>query len=291
MSTRRVTPTLTTSNSISEARNGGDIADVWKGKTDNHVWISIDHEDAFQIGNTTTFVAPTVVAWGNSQFMIFHVGSDNHIYYTWINSLGSQGASQGWVAVPGQTTSQSVSVAQVGAQGFGLYMMYHSLTDNKVWGTFFNPGGGNFPASSSWGSIVNVNGGLTGSSPTVTYDVGTGILYSVVRGLDNQLYLNNTRPGTINWESWQPVGGSTPGQPSIAAAQDDTGNLLLAYRGFDSHIYYDSFTLGGTSTGWHADITGWQTNFPVFLTANGSTIYTIMTGNDNVAYWKQAFVS
>ena len=263
---------------------------MWKGENDEHVWVAINHGNAFQVGNTTTFVAPTVVAWGNNQFMIFHVGQDDHIYYTWINSSGSE-ASQGWVAVPNQTTSQPVSVAQVGAQGFGLYMMYHSRTDNKVWGTFFNPGGGNFPATSSWGSIVNVNGGLTGSSPTVTYDVGTGILYSVVRGLDNQLYLNNTKPGTINWGSWQPVGGSTPDQPSIAAAQDVTGNLLLAYRGFDSHIYYDSFTLGGASTGWHADVTGWQTNFPVFLTANGSTIYTIMTGNDTVAWWKQAFVS
>ncbi len=278
---------INTPLSISEARQGNNIVDVWRGETDNHVWISVNHGQAFQIGTTATNFAPTVVPWGTTRFMIFHVGTDNHIYYTWIDPTAGT-INAGWVAVPGQTTVNRVSVTQIGQGDFALYMVYRSASgDDRVWGTLFNPPNGAFPSTGSWGNTTNIDGGLSPSAPSVTYSARSGQLFAAVRGDDNQIYTNAANEFTLAWGTWQAEGGSTVDAPTIAATQNNDGNLLVAYRDSNSHINYGLFNEGGTFSGWAQDITNWQTFSPVFLSVANGVIYALLTGLDNTAYWKQ----
>jgi hypothetical protein len=281
-----VTP-ISTPLTMGEARQGLTIVDVWRGETDNHVWISENHGEAFQIGSTATNFAPTVVPWGSTRFMIFHVGTDNHIYYTWIDPSMGQEAAQGWVAVPGQTTTRQVSVTQLGLGDWSLYMVYRSSTDDRIWGTLFNSGAGDFPAQNSWIRTTNIGGGLSPSAPSVTYSPSSGRIYAAARGDDNQVYLNSANDLIFNWGTWEAEGGATVDQPTIAAAQNNDGDLLVSYRDTNSHINYGLFNEGGTFNGWQQDITNWQTLSPAFLSVANDVIYALVTGRDNIAYWKQ----
>src|ERR1700719_4622706 len=67
---------------MTEARNGqGDLLQVWRGETNNIVWLSFDNGQPFQFYNpdgtsTATNVSPTVVPYGSNNFMVFHTGTD-----------------------------------------------------------------------------------------------------------------------------------------------------------------------------------------------------------------------
>jgi hypothetical protein len=279
--------TIETRNTMGEARQGNNIIDVWRGATNNNVWISINHGNAFQIGSTTTFAAPTVVPWGSDRFMIFHVGTDNRIYNTWIDVAGNTPGS--WSAVPGQTTREQVSVTQMGHNSFELYMVYRSSNDDRVWGTQFSNFGGTWPAAGNWGFITNINGGQTPSPPSVTFDPAGGRLWAVVRGEDNQIYMNSADADDVHWGTWGSQGGSAGDGPTIAATNNGDGDLLVAYRDTNAYVTYGLFNIGGTFTGWQTDNNAWQTFNPILLSVFGGIIYAIVTGLDNHAYWKQAY--
>ena len=58
----------------SEARNAGHLLSVWRGETNNQVWMSLDNRTPFTIGGTVTFQSPTVAPFGSDSFMVFHTG-------------------------------------------------------------------------------------------------------------------------------------------------------------------------------------------------------------------------
>jgi hypothetical protein len=51
----------------SEARNGGGLLSVWRGATDNQVWMSLNNGTPFTIGGTVTFQSPTVAPLGGGR--------------------------------------------------------------------------------------------------------------------------------------------------------------------------------------------------------------------------------
>jgi hypothetical protein len=109
-----------------------------EGDTNNIVWMSLDNGSPFQLLNpdgtsTATYVSPTVVPYGQSSWMVLHTGTDNHIYYTIVNSNYTWNGV--WTAVPDQTTYMSVSVTQPGSGSDQLYMVYRSSNDDRIWGT------------------------------------------------------------------------------------------------------------------------------------------------------------
>lgn len=122
-----------------EARNGGELVQVWREETNNAVWLSIDNGNPFTLGTTATYVSPTIVPWGTNQFMVIHTGTDDNIYYTtlWINSDGSPGWNNSWNQVPNQTTDVAVSATQMGPGSSNVMMMYQGSTNNNLYSTMY----------------------------------------------------------------------------------------------------------------------------------------------------------
>jgi hypothetical protein len=271
---------LAANGSISQARNGAYLMDVWRGATNNTVWMSVNNGTPFTLGSTTTYNSPTVVSYGTGQFMILHVGTNNNIYYTTYNPAFGTWLGY-WAPIPGQSTNMQVSATQDGAGRNTIELAYHSSNDDRVWTTFFD--------GTNWYSAVNPSGGSSPEAPSVVYNSATGVTWVVARGEDNQIWMVSSLSNG-SWGSWRPQGGYTLSQPSIAALPD--GNMLVSFLEPDTlRPSYGRFTAYGTLVGgWSEDITGWQTYYPIFLSVVGNAIYAILTGtNGGFVFNKQAY--
>jgi hypothetical protein len=110
---------------------------VWRGGTNNTVWMSFNNGRPFQIGTTATNVAPVVAAFGPQSFMVIHTGTDGNIYYAIVFANGS--SEQSWTPIPWQTTQMPLSAVQMGAGSGNVYMVYREYGgDTHVWGTWFD---------------------------------------------------------------------------------------------------------------------------------------------------------
>jgi hypothetical protein len=251
--------------------------DVWHGATNNIVWMSVNNGAPFELGSTTTYDSPTVVAYGTAQFMILHVGTDDNIYWTIYNPFLD--TYSGWTRIPGQSTNAQVSATQDGAGRNTIEVAYHSSNDDRVWTTFYD--------GTNWYGAVDI-GGLSPTAPSVVYNSAIGVTWIVARGVDNQIWMVNSLPNAT-WGSWRPQSGFTYMQPTIAVLPD--GNMLVSFANPDTgRPNYGRFTAYGTLVGgWMEDISGWQSAYPVFLSVVGSAIYALLTGYDNFVYYKQAY--
>lgn len=278
---------LAARGTVSEARNGqGDLLQVWRGETNNIVWLSLDNEQPFQFYNpdgtsTATNVSPTVVPYGSDDFMVVHTGTDGNIYYTIVSPNGTSTPDWTgyWTAVPSQSTNDAVSVTQLGSGSNGLYMVYRSSTDDRIWGTYWNGG--------SWGNVENIGGGDSPTAPSVAWNSLAGTLNVVARGENDHVWMTS---GWINdWSSWSDQGGYTYTQPTVAALQ--TGQMLVSY--VDENSYrpnYRQYTANALPLeDWSQDITGWQTVNAVALSVVYGAIYAVLTGLNGYVYYKQAY--
>jgi hypothetical protein len=141
---------IAANGTISQARNGGHLMDVWRGATNNTVWMAINNGAPFTLGSTTTYNSPTVVAYGSGYFMILHVGTNNNIYYTFIDPA-NRNWSGTWYSIPGQSTNMPVSATQDGAGQNNIELAYHSSNSDVVWSAFYDGNG------SGWGGAVNTH--------------------------------------------------------------------------------------------------------------------------------------
>jgi hypothetical protein len=263
---------------LSEARNGGNLFEVWRGATNNQVWMSYNNGNAVTVGgNTATYVSPTVVPWGTSGFMVFHTGIDGNIYYTPINGSGSSAGQ--WYQVPDQTTNMPVSVTQLGAGSNQLYMAYRGVgNDQRIWGTHFT--------GANWDSTTNIAGGDSPSAPSVTYNDVSGQLTVLARGENNQVWMTE---GWFNsWNSWYPEGGYTIDTPHLAVVNN--GYMMADYLDANYNVQtrvYDEWGLPVTD--WQPESTGWQTHYPAQLAAYGEALYMLFTGLDGLVWYKQAY--
>jgi hypothetical protein len=277
---------LSARGTVSEARNGGELLQVWRGETNNIVWLSIDNETPFTLNNpdgtsTATYVSPTVVPYGTNQFMVLHTGTDNNIYYTIINPNTYEWTD--WTAVPYQSSNMSVSVAQLGSGSTQLYMVYHSSNDDRVWGTLYDGYG--------WQGAQNIGGGSSPAAPSVAYQPFTGLTVAV-RGEDNQVWMSGSGSPYNQWSAWAPQGGYTYASPSVTS-NSQTGTVLVSYVDENSYRpYYRAYGVYGNPVGdWSQDITGWQTVNAVFLSVVGAAIYAVLTGLNGNIYYKQVYYS
>jgi hypothetical protein len=281
---------LTAQGSISEARNGADLLQVWRAADTtlpgaNQVWASYNHGPAFSIGgsSTQTYASPQAVAAGDGYFYVFHTGTDGNIYYTGV--YGNNNYSHTWAQVPGQTTPNNmpVSVTQMGPNSNQLYMVYHSASNDAVWGTRYD--------GANWVNTENIDGGTSPSAPSVTYNTTQNRVYVAAQGEDNQVWTigGYLYQSYMVWFDWTAQGGGTVGTPSVAATSD--GTMLVDYRAADDRIWYRLFNSGMSALGdWSQDTTFWQTLSVAILVAVGNRVYAIITGEDNNnVYYKQAF--
>jgi hypothetical protein len=281
------TQPLSTRGTVSEARNGaGDLLQVWRGETNNNVWLSFENQTPIQLRNPDgtypmTNFSPVVVPYGSTGFMVLHTGTDGNIYYTRVEPSGSSITWTGyWIAVPGQSTNAAVSATQMGPGSTSVYMVYHSSNDDRVWGTYFNGG--------SWGNTENIGGGLSPTAPSVAWNDNSRTLWVVARGEDNQVWM--TGGGSYAWRGWSPQGGYTYTQPAVAA-NIQTSHMLVSYVNENTfRPNYRAYDENGNSMGsWSQDITGWQTVNTVALSIVGAVIYALITGLNGNVYYKQAY--
>jgi hypothetical protein len=273
-------------DAMTEARNGqGDLLQVWRGETNDRVWMSLNAGNAFELRNpdgtsTETYYRPTVVPFGSNSWMVFHTGTDGRIYYAQLNPDYSWSGS--WTAIGwGQSTSTAVSATQVGANSTALYVMYRGSTDDRIWGTYYN---GSYWSPSRW-----ISTGFSPSAPSVTFNSHSG-LWAAVRGTDNQVWINHSYTGTgDSWVGWTQQGGNTYVSPTIAAT--GTGQMLVSE--VDESSYRPNYrtygALGNPLGDWSQDITGWQTIYSLGLSVIGASVWAILTGLNGDVYYKQAY--
>jgi hypothetical protein len=278
---------LESQGTVTEARNGGELVQVWRGETNNAVWLSIDNGNPFTLGTTATYVSPTIVPWGSNNFMVIHTGTDDNIYYTtlWVNSDGSPGWTGSWYQVPNQTTDAAVSATQMGAGSSNVIMLYQGVSNNNVYSTTYL---GNIDGSIGWQPAQWVSGGTTFTAPGVTYNPVSGTVFAVIRGEDNQVWMNSIVNG--QWSDWTGQGFYTYNSPQIGV-NAATGNMLVSAVGEDSYIpNYRTYDQNGNYPGaWSQDITNWQTIYAVGLSYVAGALYAIFTGQNGYVYYKQAY--
>lgn len=269
---------------VSEARNSGRLLEVWRGATNNQVWVSFNNGPAYTLGNyTATNVTPTVVPYGPDSFMVFHTGTDGNIYYTTVYNDGSW--ENTWFQVPWQTTNMPVSVTQMGPGSYDLYMVYRgSGNDQRVWGTSYSDVG--------WGTANNIGGGTSPSAPSVAWNDFVARPYVVLRGGDNQVWMNSVIGGTDaapTWGSWFQEGGSTIDTPHLAVITN--GYFMVDYLDANLRVQTRTYDPNGNpiSGWWQPESTYWQTQFPAQLAAYGAAIYMLINGLNGLDYWKQVY--
>jgi hypothetical protein len=267
----------------SEARNGGGLLSVWRGATNNQVWMSLNNGTPFTIGGTVTFQSPTVAPWGEDGFMVFHTGDDGNIWYTPVFGDGENSGT--WTAVPGNFTNLPVSVAQMGPNSNNLFLVYRGLgNDLRVWGTWYNF------SSNSWAGADNISGGLANNAPGISMNNATNQLIVTAQGTDNQLWMTHQALGASAWNGWARMGVTTENTPHSAACAN--GNMVVSIldgNGNPEYAKFDGF--GNPQSSWSVD-TLLRTPSPVQLTANGNTLYALMTltaNNEQQGVWQQIY--
>jgi hypothetical protein len=271
---------LAANGSLSEARDDhGNLLEVWRGANNNRVWMSFNNGTPFTLGNTATYVSPTVVPFGGSAFLVFHTGTDGGIYYTAYYNDRTWGGE--WIDVPGQTTNMPVSVTQMGGtDSLNVYMVYRgSGADNRIFGTWFD---------GRWHDPTNIGGGYALSAPTITYNPAIEVLYAVAEGEDGQVWWTVQRLGASSWPLWQPAGVYTIASPNIRSNPD--GTMVLDYLGTDNRAHFEvTNAYLESEIGWSTDSTNWQSYYPVNLTTVGDTFYALLTGYDGLVYYKHLY--
>jgi len=262
----------------SEARNAGHLLSVWRGATNNQVWMSLNNGRPFTIGGTVTFQSPTVAPFGNDSFMVFHTGDNADIWYTQVFGDGSNSGT--WNAVPGNFTNLPVSVAQMGPSSNQLYMVYRGLgNDLRVWGTWYNG------QSNAWAGAENINGGLANNAPGVSMNNATNQLFVTAQGTDNQLWMTHQTLGASSWNGWARMGVFTSNTPHSAACAN--GNMVVSIldaNGNPEFAKFDGF--GNQQSSWVlAEIFPITFVSGIQLTANGNNVYAL-ANIDGSGLWR-----
>jgi hypothetical protein len=210
----------------------------------------------------------------------------------------------------------SVSVMNTDNTG-NVYMVYRGFgSDTRIWGTWFN--GVNFNGRNDpWSQAENINDGQANSAPTVAFvpevpaDAENPIPFAdrlvvTALGTDNNIWSNGQIVGANSWSNWTPIlgqatnanrtlvsGAVAPGaQVFVAVNQNTDGSETFVMSALDSNHVPEYATFNTTFaqlTDWTLDTTGFQSNETPELTTNGSSTFSLITGLDDLAYWKPEF--
>lgn len=306
---------LQTVSDRAEARNGGRLFEVWRGLSDNRIWMSIDNGSPFTTAQSTaTTVAPTVVPWGSTDFMVIHTGTDGRIYFNFFFIIDdTHHGEAGWQPIRQlngsyQTTFLPVSAVQLGPNSGDVFMVYLSSNgDHQVWGTFFD-----VVSSDGWSDAARVNVGLGISAPSISYvpegQTAARIDVSVV-GLDQNIWNTQQFVGDNIWSPWIPLlnqgqfgnevlanGPIAPGaevHTAVNENSDGSESLVMAVLDNNHQTEFASFDIGmptlSNGTRWTVDLSHFQSNQTPNLTSSGNSTFSLITGLDELGYWKQAF--
>lgn len=293
------------SGAVDEAYNGStNHMDVWRGQSGNGVWFSYNNGPAFQVGTAQTFNQPTVVAYGNGNYAVFHVGVDNNVYWSrsTVGTLGP-GNPASWTPwspvdpIGGVAqTGLPVAVTQLSVNTTLLFMVWRGNgSDTSVYGSYFDGG--------AWNPVQSL-GGSTLLQPSITFNPDSQALWVSVRGGGGGVWLNSQNLGSSNWNGWFSVGlnnGTTAlGGPVTFAAHplslDDTSSfmrpcMILATTDSSQHVWFNEVNPHGTTGNWIEDPSGFQTSSAVNLSSPkvaSAAIFAILNGISADDWWALA---
>jgi hypothetical protein len=279
---------LYTSSTYSEARDTyGNLLQVWRADDNTgKVWLAYNNGSPFTLGNTQTNVAPSVVPYGPSSWFVFHVGTNNNIYYTEVYDTPSGVTWDGnWFNIPYQTTTNQVAPVQLGYGSTQLYVAYRSSShcgcgpDNVIWGTKYN---------FAWSGAIDT-GGRSYDGPAATYNPVSGTVYIAATGTDWDVWTSQN--GMTANGTWYPLDVTSYMTPAIASCAN--GYMLVNYIDSSNHPWYRRYNSGAYPVNsFTQDVTGWQTPTNVSLSvvnaSSGGSVYAELTGYNGQAYYKQA---
>lgn len=278
---------------------------VWRG-FDNQVWVSINSGPAFNIGTTQTYVAPSVAPWGINGAVIFHTGTDHHMYYSFSSAPAFGVGWHAWQALANgtQTTAQTPSPTEIGTSGTQIFVAYRgnqtaSSDDQHIYTTYTS----DITNPDAWQGAYQVPNILSPSAPSVVWDSWGGQLWMAHRGIDDHVYVSDSPVGRNAWNSsWRSLTETTSATPAIGT--DESGHIGTAFnRGLmgilpddnwpEATVFYDILTIPtgpvyppSVSEDLAVNSQYWKTNGVAVSTdlETPGKFVAIMTGEDNTAY-------
>ena len=190
-------------------------------------------------------------------------GGDNRVYYNLFN-----GTWLGWKALPSGSTLDSPAAAFVGGD---LHVVVRGGDNKSLWHAVVDPLTNTF--KKGWTRL----NGSTPSRPVLTTD-GTN-LYLVVQGCNNRIYYNLFNGTWLGWKALP--SGSTIDAPAAAFLN---GKLHIVVRGTDGKsIWYTQVDPSTGATSVWTTLSGSTPSAP-YLTTDGSKLYLLVRGSNNVVY-------
>jgi hypothetical protein len=191
------------------------------------------------------------------------VGSDGVLYWSQFkNNVWASWASLGVL---------SPSPPALCAAGGGRVDLVVRGSNNGILHTIFQ--------GISWSGIWDSPGGATRDRPSCA--ILAGVLYLVVRGLDNRTWSDSMALGTNQWSGWTSLGGLTPSQPSLVATPP-TNRLDVVVRGMNNEVYHIAF-VNGTWSPWEA--LGGATLLAPAIVSDGNSVHLVVQGLDSTLYY------
>jgi hypothetical protein len=240
-------PSGSTSDTPAAAAYGGRLYFAVKGMDGASIWFSsVNLTDSSFTGWTllsgSTPSAPKLLNYG-SKLMLVVRGFNNVVFYRSYDTIA--GTWGGWIGVPDRATSDSPAAAVIGTtlqlvvRGFSTSII---AINNTIYHGYLNLTDSNF---SGWTALP----GSTPSAPTLIAEQATNAQQLVVRGEDNQIYVN--RWNGMTWEGWTYLpSGSTNESPTATILNND---IYFEVIGLDGAIYFSTMnTLTDTFSGWTA---------------------------------------
>ena len=181
-------------------------------------------------GSIRTNSQPTLVEFKDDLWLIVK-GTDNKLY---ANVRYENNKWSGWVEVPGggRTDSSPKAIIYNGTLRLLVKGMDNYVYINTRDGAIITPNPGPHPnptpsPAPTWSGWSKYPDGQSPSGPAIAeYN---GQLYTMVRGMDDKIYLKTGLGG-----GWTQIGGATLGSPALEKHQ---GNLYALVRGTDNGIY------------------------------------------------------
>jgi hypothetical protein len=270
---------LASRDNVSEARNGADnlLCRVWRGETNNQVWVAMGDGRAFTITpNTQTVARPSVVPFGDSQYMILHTGTDQRLYFTIINPDG--GGTGGWAPI--NTTFGNITLGvrtapaatQLGAGREAVGLAFLGIDGNVYFASY--------TVTFGWDPIAPLQGGRALAAPAIAYNPVSDYLVVAVAGTNGYLWINWAHLGSPTWGGWTDMRAQMAlfYSPSIAVNPND-GTMMLSILDPGNtprflRLNSQTITLGD-----------WGTNAQVFNTITRGHIYAVAVIFVSNVFW------
>jgi hypothetical protein len=281
-----------TSDTVSDVWNTVETVNIqaWRDPFDN-IAFAINGHVVFTPGRT---YAPVVAVQYGGGFALFHTGTNGRIYWMHPHDIYDDQQDYlrnlnnwtGWEPLDGDyvgmtVPGEAVSVARLHGPD-QLFLVYRGIgADNAIYGNYISQGG------TSPRQRLNGN---SYSAPAITFNRRTSQLAVAIRGVtDDRIYLSRQTYGTSNWVGWVQVPGIQTDE-SPAFTSDESGNQILAVRGYDRRLSFNTWDYRYSRwSGWTGEVNNWQTNVYPSLSAVAGAVFVILTGLDNIVYYKQAY--